>query len=64
MLVALGDMWYVARPHHAVLCARPGVDGFHDMKSYDDVQTTPGMIAYRFDAPLFSANAEYRAPRC
>jgi high affinity sulfate transporter 1 len=60
VLVALGDMVRrTARPHHAVLGQRRGIDGFHDLKRYEDAQTTPGVIAYRFDAPLFSANAEY-----
>jgi SulP family sulfate permease len=60
VLVALGDMVRrTARPHHAVLGQRAGVDGFHDLKRYDDAQARPGVIAYRFDAPLFSANAEY-----
>jgi high affinity sulfate transporter 1 len=60
VLVALGDMIRrAARPHHAVLGERRGVDGFHDIERYADAQTTPGVIAYRFDAPLFSANAEY-----
>jgi MFS superfamily sulfate permease-like transporter len=35
-----------------------GVDGFHDVEDYVDAQTVPGLIVYRFDAPLFFANAE------
>jgi high affinity sulfate transporter 1 len=60
VLVALGDMIRrTARPHHAILGEPRGVDGFHDIKRYADAQTIPGVIAFRFDAPLFSANAQY-----
>jgi MFS superfamily sulfate permease-like transporter len=60
VLVALGVLIKrAARPHHAVLGAPHGVDGFHDVTRYRDAQTEPGLIAYRFDAPLFSANADY-----
>jgi len=60
VLVAIGDLIRrTARPHHAVLGARQGVDGFHDLTRYEDAQAVPGVIAYRFDAPLFSANAQH-----
>jgi high affinity sulfate transporter 1 len=60
VLVALGILVKrAARPHHAVLGAPHGVDGFHDITRYRDAETEPGLIAYRFDAPLFSANADY-----
>ena len=43
VLVALGDMIRrTARPHHAVLGERRGVDGFHDLERYADAQTIPG----------------------
>jgi len=46
------------RPHDAVLGQVQGVDGFHDVDDYADAETIPGLIVYRFDAPLFFANAE------
>jgi sulfate permease, SulP family len=46
------------RPHDAVLGQVEGVDGFHDVDDYTDAETIPGLIVYRFDAPLFFANAE------
>jgi high affinity sulfate transporter 1 len=46
------------RPHDAVLGQVEGVDGFHDIDDYVAAETVPGLIVYRFDAPLFFANAE------
>ncbi len=48
----------VARPHDAVLGRVPGVAGMHDVNDYPDAQTVPGLVVYRYDAPLFFANAE------
>jgi SulP family sulfate permease len=31
---------------------------FRDITHYDDAETVPGLVVYRFDAPLFFANAE------
>jgi high affinity sulfate transporter 1 len=46
------------RPHDAVLGHVAGIEGFHDTDDYADARTIPGLIIYRFDAPLFFANAE------
>jgi high affinity sulfate transporter 1 len=48
----------VARPHDAVLGEGEGLDGWI---SLDDPRAAslPGLLVYRFDAPLFFANAEY-----
>jgi sulfate permease, SulP family len=48
----------VARPHDAVLGRVPGLAGMHDEDDYPDAQTVPGLVVYRYDAPLFFANAE------
>ena len=47
----------VARPHDAVLGRVPGLAGMHDVDDYPDAQTIPGLVVYRYDAPLFFANA-------
>jgi MFS superfamily sulfate permease-like transporter len=47
------------RPHDAVLGRVKGLDGFHDIGDYPSSETIPGLIVYRFDAPLFFANANY-----
>jgi MFS superfamily sulfate permease-like transporter len=33
--------------------------GYHDTERYSDARLVPGLVLYRFDAPLFFANAEY-----
>jgi high affinity sulfate transporter 1 len=48
----------VARPHDAVLGQVPGLAGMHDVDDYPGAQTVPGLVVYRYDAPLFFANAE------
>jgi SulP family sulfate permease len=47
----------VARPHDAVLGRVPGLAGMHDVEDYQGAQTIPGLVIYRYDAPLFFANA-------
>lgn len=48
----------VARPHDAVLGYVPGVPGMHDVDDYPNAVTVPGLMVYRYDSPLFFANAE------
>jgi sulfate permease, SulP family len=48
----------VARPHDAILGIVPGVAGMHDVDDYPEARTTPGLVVYRYDSPLFFANAE------
>ncbi len=45
-------------PHDAVLGRADGVKGYHDLHFYPDARQVPGLLLYRFDAPLFFANAE------
>ncbi len=53
----------LARPTDAVLQEVPGTGGFHDVGADVQTHTVPGLIAYRFYAPLFFANAEHFARR-
>ncbi|MEW2582929.1 SulP family inorganic anion transporter [Streptomyces virginiae] len=48
----------VARPHDAVLGIVPGLAGMHDVDDYPTARTIPGLLIYRYDSPLFFANAE------
>ncbi|MGW6908943.1 SulP family inorganic anion transporter [Streptomyces sp. NPDC054940] len=48
----------VARPHDAVQGVVPGVAGMHDVDDYPQARTIPGLLVYRYDSPLFFANAE------
>ena len=49
----------ISRPHDAVLGSVEGVDGYQDIEQYANSETVRGLIAYRFDAPLFFANADH-----
>ncbi|WP_416982514.1 SulP family inorganic anion transporter [Streptomyces sp. T028] len=48
----------VARPHDAVQGLVPGLAGMHDVDDYPQATTIPGLLVYRYDSPLFFANAE------
>jgi high affinity sulfate transporter 1 len=51
-------LWDGWRPHSAVLGRAEGVKGYHDIKRYPDARRIPGLVLFRWDAPLFFANAE------
>lgn len=51
-------LWESWRPHSAILGRVDGLKGYHDIKRYADAKTIPGLILFRWDAPLFFANAE------
>jgi SulP family sulfate permease len=48
----------VARPHDGVLGYVPGVAGMHDVNDFATARLVPGLLVYRYDSPLFFANAE------
>ena len=48
----------IARPHDAVLGYVPGLAGMHDIEDYRNGRQLPGLLIYRYDSPLFFANAE------
>jgi high affinity sulfate transporter 1 len=51
-------LWDGWRPHSAVLGRADGVKGYHDIARYPDARLIPGLVLFRWDAPLFFANAE------
>ncbi|MGN6720204.1 MAG: SulP family inorganic anion transporter, partial [Candidatus Binatia bacterium] len=51
-------LWDGWRPHYAVLARVEGVRGYHDIKRYPTARRVPGLVLFRWDAPLFFANAE------
>jgi high affinity sulfate transporter 1 len=51
-------LWDGWRPHSAVLGRAEGVEGYHDITRYPDAHQEPGLVLFRWDAPLFFANAE------
>jgi SulP family sulfate permease len=55
--LSLAEILYrLARPHEGVLGRVPGLAGMHDVDDYPDARTLPGLVVYRYDAPLFFAN--------
>ncbi len=57
--LSLGDLLRrVARPHDATLGFVPGLAGMHDVDDYPGAQQVPGLVVFRYDSPLFFANAE------
>ena len=48
----------IARPHDGILGFIPGMAGMHDIDDYATSRQIPGLLVYRYDAPLFFANAE------
>ena len=48
----------VARPHDAILGQVAGLAGMHDIDDYPAAHTIPGLVVYRYDSPLFFANAD------
>jgi high affinity sulfate transporter 1 len=48
----------VARPHDSILGYVPGISGMHDVDDYPTARQVPGLVVYRYDAPLCFANAE------
>ena len=51
-------LWDGWRPHHAVLGRVDGIRGYHDIQRYPAARLIPGLVLFRWDAPLFFANAE------
>jgi high affinity sulfate transporter 1 len=51
-------LWDGWRPHSAVLGRAEGVRGYHDITRYPNAQQVPGLVLFRWDAPLFFANGE------
>ena len=48
----------IARPHDAILGDVPDLDGWVDTSTHPQARTEPGLLVYRFDAPLFFLNAD------
>lgn len=48
----------IGRPNDGVLGFVPGVAGMHDVDDFPESVTEPGLVVYRYDAPLCFANAE------
>jgi len=51
-------LWEGWRPYHAVLGRVDGLKGYHDITRHPEARRIPGLVLFRWDAPLFFANAE------
>ncbi len=51
-------LWAGWRPHSAVLGRTEDIEGFHDIERHPNASQIPGLLLFRWDAPLFFANAE------
>ena len=58
VIAVIEFLWDGWRPHSAVLGRVDGVKGYHDLTRYPDARVIPGLVLFRWDAPLFFANAE------
>ncbi len=64
--VVLAVLLYFRRgwqPHGAVLGYVDSISGWHNVRRYPDAQEIPGIVVYRWEAPLFFANCSaFRYP--
>jgi len=58
VIAVIEFLWDGWRPHSAVLGRADGVKGYHDITRYPGARQIPGLVLFRWDAPLFFANAE------
>jgi len=58
VIAVIEFLWDGWRPHTAVLGRVQGIDGFHDIERHPEARRVPGLVLFRWDAPLFFANAE------
>jgi MFS superfamily sulfate permease-like transporter len=58
VMAVIEFLWDGWRPHSAVLGRAEGIKGYHDITRYPDARRIPGLVLFRWDAPLFFANAE------
>jgi len=58
VIAVIEFLWDGWRPHFAVLGRVENLRGFHDITRYPEAQLIPGLVLFRWDAPLFFANAE------
>jgi high affinity sulfate transporter 1 len=58
VIAVLEFLWDGWRPHYAVLGRVDGIRGYHDVARYPEARLVPGLVLFRWDAPLFFANSE------
>jgi MFS superfamily sulfate permease-like transporter len=58
VIAVIEFLWDGWRPHSAVLGRVDRVKGYHDIARYPEARMIPGLVLFRWDAPLFFANAD------
>ncbi|MBG6488657.1 SulP family inorganic anion transporter [Pseudomonas aeruginosa] len=58
-IAVLRLLYYTYRPRDAVRGWMHGIDGQVELAKYPQATTLPGLVIYRFDAPLLFFNADY-----
>jgi high affinity sulfate transporter 1 len=58
VIAVLEFLWDGWRPYSTVLGRVDGVRGYHDITRHPEARLVPGLVLFRWDAPLFFANAE------
>src|SRR5215472_14703272 len=58
VIAVIEFLWDGWRPHFAVLGSVEHIKGYHDISRYPLARRIPGLVLFRWDAPLFFANAE------
>ncbi len=51
-------LWRAWHPYTAILGRVDGLKGYHDHERHPEGRQIPGLVLFRFDAPLFFANAD------
>lgn len=57
-LALLAFIWRAWQPYDAVLGHVEGLKSYHDISRHPEAKRIPGLVLFRWDAPLFFANAE------
>jgi high affinity sulfate transporter 1 len=57
-IALMAFFWRAWRPHSAILGRVEGMKGYHDVSRYPGAERIEGLVLFRWDAPLFFANAE------
>jgi len=58
VIAVIEFLWDGWRPNYAVMGRVDGIRGYHDIRRYPEARLIPGLVLFRWDAPLFFANAE------
>jgi len=57
-LALLAFIWRAWRPYYTVLGHVDGLQSYHDISRHPEAKQIPGLLLFRWDAPLFFANAQ------